>query len=87
MVQQQLAPQGYLVDNEGFIYFPVLGKLYIKRMTLAQLRADLEKRLLAYLADPFVSIKQLNFNITVLGQVKKPVNIQILLIKLLCYKP
>ena len=68
----QLAPQGYLVDNEGFIYFPVLGKLYIKGMTLAQLRADLEKRLLTYLAEPLVSIKQLNFNITVLGEVKKP---------------
>ena len=68
----QLAPQGYLVDNEGFIYFPVLGKLYIKGMTLAQLRADLEKRLLAYLSDPLVSIKQLNFNITVLGEVKNP---------------
>ena len=23
--QRQLAPQNYLVDNEGFIYFPVLG--------------------------------------------------------------
>lgn len=68
----QLAPQGYLVDNEGFIYFPVLGKLYIKGMTLAQLRVDLEKRLLTYLAEPLVSIKQLNFNITVLGEVKKP---------------
>lgn len=68
----QLAPQGYLVDNEGFIYFPVLGKLYIKGMTLAQLRADLEKRLLTYLAEPLVSIKQLNFNVTVLGEVKSP---------------
>ena len=68
----QFAPQGYLVDNEGFIYFPVIGKLYIKGMTLAQLRADLEKRLLTYLADPLVSIKQLNFNVTVLGEVKNP---------------
>ena len=68
----QLAPQVYLVDNEGFIYFPVLGKLYIKGMTLAQLRADLEKRLLTYLAEPLVSIKQLNFNVTVLGEVKNP---------------
>ncbi len=69
---EQIAPQGYLVDNEGFIYFPVLGKLYIKGMTLAQLRADLEKRLLTYLSDPLVSIKQLNFNVTILGEVKKP---------------
>ena len=68
----QIAPQGYLVDNEGYIYFPVLGKLYIKGMTLAQLRADIEKRLLTYLSDPLVFIKQLNFNVTVLGEVKKP---------------
>lgn len=68
----QIAPQGYLVDNEGYIYFPVLGKLYIKGMTLAQLRADIEKRLLTYLAEPLVSIKQLNFNVTVLGEVKSP---------------
>ena len=26
----QLAPQGYLVDNEGFIYFPVLGNYTLK---------------------------------------------------------
>ncbi|GAB1346334.1 polysaccharide biosynthesis/export family protein [Cloacibacterium normanense] len=69
---EQIAPQGYLVDNEGYIYFPVLGKLYIKGMTLAQLRADIEKRLFTYLSDPLVSIKQLNFNVTVLGEVKKP---------------
>ena len=39
-------------------------------MTLAQLRADIEKRLLTYLSDPLVSIKQLNFNVTVLGEGK-----------------
>lgn len=68
----QTAPQGYLVDNEGYIIFPVLGKLYVKGMTMAQLRTDLESKLLAYLTDPLVSIRQLNFSITVLGEVKKP---------------
>jgi polysaccharide export outer membrane protein len=68
----QTAPQGYLIDNEGYLMFPVLGKLFVKGMTMAQLRADLEQRLLQYLSDPLVSIRQLNFNITVLGEVKKP---------------
>ena len=68
----QTAPQGYLIDNEGYLFFPVLGKLYVKGMTMAQLRADLEERLHAYLSDPLVSIRQLNFNVTVLGEVKKP---------------
>ena len=68
----QTAPQGYLIDHEGYLMFPVLGKLFVKGMTMAQLRADLEQRLLQYLSDPLVSIRQLNFNITVLGEVKKP---------------
>ncbi|WP_285269905.1 polysaccharide biosynthesis/export family protein [Kaistella rhinocerotis] len=68
----QTSPQGYLVDNEGYIIFPVLGKIFVKGMTMAQLRADLESKLLEYLSDPLVSIRQLNFNITVLGEVKAP---------------
>ena len=68
----QTAPQGYLIDNEGYLFFPVLGKIFVKGMTMAQLRADLEQRLLTYLSDPLVSIRQLNFNVTVLGEVKKP---------------
>ncbi len=65
----QTAPQGYLVDSEGYIIFPVLGKIFVKGMTMGQLRADLESKLLEYLSDPLVSIRQLNFNITVLGEV------------------
>jgi len=68
----QSGPQGYLVDEEGAIIFPVLGRIFVKGMTMSQLRADLEKKLLEYLSDPLVSIRQLNFNITVLGEVKKP---------------
>lgn len=69
---QQTIPQGYLVDNEGYIFFPVLGKIFVQSMTMSQLRENLETRLLEYLSDPLVSIRQLNFNITVLGEVKKP---------------
>ena len=68
----QTAPEGYLVSNEGYIVFPVLGKIKVEGMTMTQLRKDLESRLLEYLTDPLVSIRQLNFNITVLGEVKKP---------------
>ena len=64
--------EGYLIDSEGYIVFPVLGKIFVQGMTMSQLRKDLEDRLLEYLTDPMVSIRQLNFNITVLGEVKKP---------------
>lgn len=68
----QKESEGYLVDSEGYIVFPVLGKIFVQGMTMSQLRKDLEDRLLEYLTDPMVSIRQLNFNITVLGEVKKP---------------
>lgn len=68
----QTAPQGYLVNHEGNIVFPVLGKIFVKGMTKDQLRTTLENRLLEYLTDPMVSIRQLNFNVTVLGEVNKP---------------
>ncbi len=68
----QGAPVGYLVSNDGYIIFPVLGKIFVQNMTMSQLREDLESRLLEYLTDPLVSVRQLNFNITVLGEVKKP---------------
>lgn len=68
----QTGPVGYLVSNEGYITFPVLGKIFVQNLTMAQLRENLETRLLEYLTDPLVSIRQLNFNITVLGEVKKP---------------
>lgn len=68
----QTAPQGYLIDRDGYLVFPVIGKIFVKGMTKEQLRHDLEDRLKAYLTDPLVSIRQLNFNITVLGEVKQP---------------
>lgn len=63
---------GYQVDSNGDIVFPVLGRLHIQGMTTKQLREDLESRLKEYLTDPFVTIRQQNFNITVLGEVKTP---------------
>ena len=64
--------EGYQVDSNGDIIFPVLGRLHIQGMTTKQLREDLEDRLKKYLTDPFVTIRQQNFNITVLGEVKMP---------------
>lgn len=70
----QASPQldGYLVNTSGDINFPVLGRLHIVGMTSKQLQEDLEQRLKIYLTDPLVTIRQLNFTITVLGEVRKP---------------
>lgn len=62
----------YVVSADGFITMPVLGQVFCKGMTKQQLKTDLESRLKTYLTDPLVSIKLVNFNVSILGEVKSP---------------
>lgn len=65
---------GYLIDQEGFIRFPILGKITAAGKTKKELREEittaLEKGKL--LLDPIVDIRYLNFKVSVLGEVKNP---------------
>jgi len=65
---------GYLVNLDGDILFPVLGKIHAQGLTKSQLRALLTKELVEskQLIDPIITIRQLNFRVSVLGEVSKP---------------
>lgn len=65
---------GYLVNLNGDILFPVLGKVHAQGLTKSQLQTLLTKQLLEtkQLIDPIVTIRQLNFRVSVLGEVAKP---------------
>lgn len=69
---QQL--QGLLVDREGQINFPVLGKLSVAGLTRMELIEMIENKLKkgGYIDDPIVTVKYLNFKISVLGEVASP---------------
>jgi polysaccharide export outer membrane protein len=65
---------GYLVNSDGFIELPILGSMKAAGLTKKELKETitnilLEKKLLL---DPIVSIRQLNFEITIIGEVGKP---------------
>ena len=65
----------YLVDNEGNIEFPLLGKLHIADLTLHQVNDCIKEKIAPYLqpgADCVVNTYIENFEISVLGEVKKP---------------
>jgi len=68
----RLGNNEYQVTSEGYIPFPVLGNLYCKGMTKQQLKAELETRLKQFLIDPLVTVRLVNFNISVLGDVRSP---------------
>ena len=66
------ATQGYLVDNEGYIQYPRVGKLKADGLTKHQLSEEITKRLSNELKNPSVIIRLTNFKITMLGEVARP---------------
>lgn len=60
--------QGYLVDVDGSIQFPVLGKLKVEGLTRSQLEDNLTAHLREYVTDAVVRVRIVNFKITVLGE-------------------
>ncbi len=62
----------YLVDKDGEIDFPVIGKIKVAGLSPEELRQLLRDRLKDYLIDPIINIRLKNFTVTVLGDVNKP---------------
>ena len=60
---------GYLVDVDGNIDFPVLGKMHVAGLTRLQLQDTITTRLIrgGYLEDPFVVVRFNSFKIFFLG--------------------
>lgn len=60
---------GYLVDVNGDIQFPTLGKLHVKGMTRLQLQDLIASRLVegGYMNEPMVDVRFMNFRVFVLG--------------------
>ncbi len=63
---------GYLVDKDGYLFFPKIGKIKVLGFTKAELRDTLQKRLLMYIKDPQVSIRLINYRVTIIGEVARP---------------
>lgn len=65
---------GYVVDNDGYIDFPVLGKLYVVGESRWSLAEKIKTRLVneGLLADAIVTVEFMNFKVSVLGEVTAP---------------
>lgn len=64
--------QAYLVDTQGDITFPVLGKIHVGNMSKSEAVKSITEQLNPYLTDPIVTINFLNYKISVLGEVNRP---------------
>jgi polysaccharide export outer membrane protein len=63
---------GYLIDNEGMINMPVLGKIKVAGFSKSEVVQLLEEKLKVYLKNPVVNISIQNYKVTVLGEVNMP---------------
>jgi polysaccharide export outer membrane protein len=70
---------GYLVDPDGYIDMPMLGRIKAAGLTKKELKENISKSLIdgKYLLFPVVSVRYLNFKITVLGEVARPMVINV----------
>jgi polysaccharide export outer membrane protein len=66
------AAKTYLMDRDGFIDFPVIGKIALAGLSRRQANLKLQGLISAYVKDPEVNLRILNFKVTVLGEVNRP---------------
>lgn len=65
--------QQYLVNNNGEIDFPVIGRLQVSGLTKNQAEDLIREKLQPYLKEvPIVTVRMSNYKISVLGEVAKP---------------
>jgi len=62
----------YSVTTEGYIDFPIVGQVYVKDLTVEQVKNVLQQLINEYLNETTVVVKMVNFNITIVGEVARP---------------
>lgn len=62
----------YLIDNQGYIQFPVIGKIKLGGLTKSQAVAEMNSVLRKYVTEASVTISILNYKVTVQGEVARP---------------
>jgi len=70
--EQNLYVSSYMVNDSGFITFPLLGRIYANGQTVAQMEQNLNSAASDIIKESSVVVKLVLFNISILGEVKNP---------------
>jgi polysaccharide export outer membrane protein len=62
----------YSVNSEGEIDFPIVGKVFVKDLTVEQIKSLLQQLIGEYLKETTVVVKLVNFRVTLVGEVMRP---------------
>jgi polysaccharide export outer membrane protein len=67
-----VAKGGFLVNSQGEIELPFIGKFAVANKGREEVENEIEKKLSEYIQNPIVQIQIINFKVTILGDVKAP---------------
>jgi len=67
-----LAANGYLIDEEGALTLPLVGKVKVAGLTTLEANKEITQKLDKYLQSPTVNVRILNYKVSVLGEVARP---------------
>jgi polysaccharide export outer membrane protein len=62
----------YLVDPDGYITFPVLGRVQAAGKSKQELIAYLEEEIERYVKNPMVNVQIINYKVTLMGEIARP---------------
>lgn len=68
----QQSTQLYLVDVNGIIDFPILGKLKISGLTRSEVLKILQDKIAVFIKNPIINLRIMNFKYSVQGEVTAP---------------
>ncbi len=72
LVRSQETMQLYLVDANGSIEFPVLGKLKVSGLSRTEVLQMLQQKIGVYIKNPIINLRIMNFKVSVQGEVNLP---------------
>jgi polysaccharide export outer membrane protein len=64
-----LALNGIFVNPEGYVAYPVLGKIKVSGLTIFEAEKEIGKVAAQYVPDVVVRVRMLNFRFTIMGEV------------------
>ena len=62
----------YTVSEDGNLDFPMTGEVFVKNMSIDEVKTTIQEKLRVYLKEFVVIVKLVNYNITLLGEVSRP---------------
>lgn len=71
-IQGSVELETYLVSDEGTIEFPVIGTMEVEGYTNIELASIIKEKINEYVIDAIVNVRIMNFQVSILGEVRDP---------------